>query len=613
VFIPGRLLKGAMPGDVVEVQLAVRPRVVDTLEGEVIAVVRAQERFAGTIYQKEDGELRLLPDVCPELPLHLVADGLENVRPGDKVAVQMVHRGDYFKEHRVQIVAYFGSADQAKHCAESILYSADVEMHFPPEAKREAQAYQNAVIDPAEAARRQDYRDWTIFTIDAASTKDIDDAISVVRTDTGYRLGVHIADVSYYVTADSALDQDAFRRGTSVYYADSVVPMLPKALSNGICSLNEKEDRLAFSCIMELDNDGRVVDYSFVKSVICSRVKGVYSELNALLAGVNDAELLAKYAAVAESLPILQELYQKLARLRAARGAMEIESGEAKLLLNEQGRCIGVEKRERGETECMIEEFMLLANTCAANLAKRMDIPFVYRVHAAPDPARIDALKNTLRAAGVSFHFADEVPTTLELSKLLDETKGTNLERPVHTNVLRSMAKADYQPQPKGHYGLALADYAHYTSPIRRYPDLAIHRILTDVCAGFSAEELRQKYSAFAAAASVQSSQREVAAMRAERDIEDCYKAEYMQDKLGHEFDAVVSSVTAFGLYVELPNTVEGLVRAQALSGHSLVLTQGVSLRDAASGRTWRLGDAMRVRLVAVDIAAGNIDFEPVL
>ena len=387
--------------------------------------------------------------------------------------------------------------------------------------------------------------------------------------------------------------------------------MLPRQLSNGICSLNEGADRLAFSCMMELDAAGRVVDYAFVKSVIRSRVKGVNKEVNAIFDGTADNALRQRYAAVAQELPLMRELYHKLAKLRAARGAMDIESGEAKLVLDEAGRCVDVVKRERGEAEQMIEEFMLLANSSAAALARRLKLPFVYRVHEAPDPERIEKLKQTLTAAGVDFHFAGDTPTTLELAKLLADTRGTNLERPVHTSVLRSMAKAKYEPQPKGHFGLALADYAHFTSPIRRYPDLAIHRILSDVCAGMDDGAVQKKYAQFAAEASVQSSEREVLAMTVERDVEDCYKAEYMRRFEGEEFDGVISSVTQFGLYVELPNTVEGLVRAQALSENALTLTEGVALRDILSGREWRLGGVMRVRVAGVDVSQGNVDFVP--
>ena len=555
IFIPGKYLMGAMPGDTLLVSLFEHPRVEGSSEGEVLAVVKENNRFTGTV-ETIEGRLALVPDACPHCPIYIKKSADGGARDGEKAAVEILERGDSHEDHRAGVAMRFGSAEEAKQCAKALLYGAGLSRHFPLKAKAEAKKYEGAAVGEKEAAGRRDYRGMPVFTIDSAETKDIDDAISLEKTDTGYRLGVHIADVSHYVRPGSALDAEAFARGTSVYYADSVIPMLPRQLSNGICSLNEGADRLAFSCMMELDAAGRVVDYAFVKSVIRSRVKGVYKEVNAIFDGTADNALRQRYAAVAQELPLMRELYHKLAKLRAARGAMDIESGEAKLVLDEAGRCVDVVKRERGEAEQMIEEFMLLANSSAAALARRLKLPFVYRVHEAPDPERIEKLKQTLTAAGVDFHFAGDTPTTLELAKLLADTRGTNLERPVHTSVLRSMAKAKYEPQPKGHFGLALADYAHFTSPIRRYPDLAIHRILSDVCAGMDDGAVQKKYAQFAAEASVQSSEREVLAMTVERDVEDCYKAEYMRRFEGEEFDGVISSITQFGLYVELPNTV---------------------------------------------------------
>lgn len=610
IFIPGKYLMGAMPGDTLLVSLFEHPRVEGSSEGEVLAVVKENNRFTGTV-ETIEGRLALVPDACPHCPIYIKKSADGGARDGEKAAVEILERGDSHEDHRAGVAMRFGSAEEAKQCAKALLYGAGLSRHFPLKAKAEAKKYEGAAVGEKEAAGRRDYRGMPVFTIDSAETKDIDDAISLEKTDTGYRLGVHIADVSHYVRPGSALDAEAFARGTSVYYADNVIPMLPRQLSNGICSLNEGADRLAFSCMMELDAAGRVVDYAFVKSVIRSRVKGVYKEVNAIFDGTADNALRQRYAAVAQELPLMRELYHKLAKLRAARGAMDIESGEAKLVLDEAGRCVDVVKRERGEAEQMIEEFMLLANSSAAALARRLKLPFVYRVHEAPDPERIEKLKQTLTAAGVDFHFAGDTPTTLELAKLLADTRGTNLERPVHTSVLRSMAKAKYEPQPKGHFGLALADYAHFTSPIRRYPDLAIHRILSDVCAGMDDGAVQKKYAQFAAEASVQSSEREVLAMTVERDVEDCYKAEYMRRFEGEEFDGVISSVTQFGLYVELPNTVEGLVRAQALSENALTLTEGVALRDILSGREWRLGGVMRVRVAGVDVSQGNVDFVP--
>lgn len=607
VFIPGRGLSGALPGDGVLVRLYDKPRVPGSLEGEILAVTAPRAGFVGTVVE-ENGKLYLAPDECPFLRLQIKKSADGGAKGGDKAAVELLTRGADYAEHRVGVAMRFGSAGEAKQCVRALLYGAGLSRHFPEKVKAEARKL--AEPQPADFKKRTDLRHWPIFTIDSAETKDIDDAISLSVTEQGYELGVHIADVSHYVRPGTELNKEALRRGTSVYYADSVIPMLPRQLSNGLCSLNEGADRLAFSCIMQLAPDGQVKSYRFEKTVIRSRIKGVYSELNALLAGEAEEKLQEKYADVAAQLPGMRELYEKRAVLRKQRGGIELETGEAKLELDAEGRCVGVIKRERGLTERMIEEFMLLANACAARLARENRLPFVYRVHEQPDPERVEKLRALLHACGVEARFAGEIPTQPELAALLDSTRGGPLERPVHTAVLRTMAKAKYEPEPKGHYGLALADYAHFTSPIRRYPDLAIHRILSDWCAGVDEGEVKKRYAAFAAEASGESSARELAAMQLERSAASCYKAEYMSTRLGEEFEALVSGVTPQGLYVELENTVEGLVHTDTLCKGQPELTEGVRWRDPLTGRQWSLGQTVRVKALQADVTLGRIDFE---
>lgn len=609
IFIPGHALLGAMPGDEVAVHLYAHPRVEGTREGEVVAVTAPNNRLVGTVENRE-GRLYLLPDNAPEVPIAIKRKGEGGAAHGDKVAGTLVERGNGHALHRAEVVLRFGSADSAQECAKAILYAAGIEKAFPEEAKAQAKRLALTEITPEAEAQREDLRDQIIFTIDSDSTKDIDDAISARRVGKGYELGVHIADVSYFVQPHTPLDKDAFHRGTSVYYADSVIPMLPKQLSNGICSLNPGEDRLAFSCIMQLDANGKMTEYTFAKSVIRSRVKGVYAEINKLFAGSKAKALTAKYKEVSETLSIMREIYEKLTVLRQQRGCMEIESEEPYLLIDENGKCVGVEKRSRGDAERLIEECMLLANTAAATLARSMEIPFVYRVHEKPMEDKAAALKTMLTAAGVPYKFKADIPTQKELGKLLDDSRGTPLEKFVHNAVLRSMAKAKYEPMPKGHYGLALADYAHFTSPIRRYPDLAIHRILTDVVQDMPRAELKKKYKVFVQNASTRSSETELAAQKAERDIDSCYKAEYMRLFMGQEFDGVIGSVMQFGIYVELPNTVEGLIHISRLPEEHLDLVEGVSLTNPLTGIGYRIGDGIRVKLVGVDIARGNIDFD---
>ena len=610
IFIPGRFTKGAMPGDEVLVEKFEHPRMEGSDEGTILAVLTEKNDLVGTV-RRVEGRLRFVPDDCPAITMPLARDCEGGAKDGDKVAVEILNRGNRQEDHRVGVAMRFGSSDEAKRCAKALLYAKDIRTRFPDKVREEAKKFEGAEISEKDCEGRMDLRALPIFTIDSAETKDIDDAISLTRTsDGGFELGVHIADVSNYVKPGTELDNEAFSRATSVYYADQVVPMLPKALSNGICSLNENELRLAFSCLMRLDKDGNLTDYRFVKSIIRSRVKGVYAEINALLAGTADAEIKAKYADVIDQLPAMKELYGHRARLRKERGCMDIESGEVKLILDENGRCIDVKKRTSGESESMIEEFMLLANQCAAHFARVKQIPFVYRVHEEPNAEKLERLHALLQACGINDHFAKEVPTPKELSAILEGVRGTPYEQIINTGMLRCMSKALYEEKPKGHYGLVLKDYAHFTSPIRRYPDLAIHRIMTDLLKGTEKETMILRYTDFAERASKQSSEREVVAMQIERKAEDCYKAEYARRHLGECYEGTISGVTQRGLFIELDNGVEGFVPASSLTPSGTSLTEGVRLTDPASGKTWSLGDKMMITIVRADVNLGKIDFE---
>ncbi len=610
IFIPGRFTKGAMPGDDVLVEKFEHPRVEGSDEGAILAILTEKNDLVGTV-RRVEGRLRFVPDDCPAITMPLARDCEGGAKDGDKVAVEILNRGNRQEDHRVGVAMRFGSSDEAKRCAKALLYAKDIRTRFPDKVRDEAKKFEGAEVSEKDCEGRMDLRALPIFTIDSAETKDIDDAISLTRTsDGGFELGVHIADVSNYVQPGTELDNEAFSRATSVYYADQVVPMLPKALSNGICSLNENELRLAFSCLMRLDKEGNLTDYRFVKSIIRSRVKGVYSEINALLAGTADAEIKAKYADVIDQLPAMKELYGHRARLRKERGCMDIESGEVKLILDENGRCIDVKKRTSGESESMIEEFMLLANQCAAHFARVKQIPFVYRVHEEPNAEKLERLHALLQACGINDHFAKDVPTPKELSAILEGVRGTPYEQIINTGMLRCMSKALYEEKPKGHYGLVLKDYAHFTSPIRRYPDLAIHRIMTDMLKGTEKETMILRYTDFAERASKQSSEREVIAMQIERKAEDCYKAEYARRHLGECYEGTISGVTQRGLFIELDNGVEGFVPASSLTPSGTSLTEGVRLTDPASGKTWSLGDKMMITIVRADVNLGKIDFE---
>ncbi len=610
VFVPGKRLMGAMPGDTVLARYI--PKRGELEEAEVLSVVEEGfSEFAG-IVEMDGKTLCVRPDSISK-ELMIVSDIKVPVKEGDKVLAVISRRGERHSDHRVCITGLFGDSKKAKSSADAILYINGIETDFPKEVLEEAKAAESRGIPEGEVYKRLDLRDEIIFTIDGADTKDIDDAVSVCRDGDGWRLGVHIADVSYYVRAGSELDRDALERGTSIYYANKVVPMLPKELSNGICSLNPREDRLAFSCLMKLDGDGKLLSYKFSKSVIRSRVKGVYSEINAILDCLKNekelsGELAEKYSGLTDSIMLMDELAAKLTENKLRRGAPQLETSESKFVINEDDVCVDVKRAERGRSELIIEEFMLMANTAAARLARENKLPFVYRVHEDPSPEKIGELVETLSLIGVPVpHFTVVKPK--HLAEILENSKDTPYKDAINGMVLRSMAKARYYDEPLGHFGLVLKDYAHFTSPIRRYPDLAIHRILTDFCYNKQpAEAVQKRYAAFAKEASGQSSERELTAMRIERDCSDCYAAEYMSAHVGESFEGVISSVQEFGFFVELPNTVEGRVAMESLKNGPYDY-DGRFAYTKYGKTVYRVGDTVKVICAGANVSAGQIDF----
>ena len=572
IFIPGRFTRGAMPGDMVLVEKFEHPRVEGSDEGEILAILEEKNDLVGTA-RRIDGRLKFVPDDCPAISMQMMRDCEGGAKDGDKVAVEILQRGNRQEDHRVGVAMRFGSSDEAKRCAKALLYAQDIRSRFPDKVREEAKKLENAEVSEKDTEGRMDLRALPIFTIDSAETKDIDDAISLTKTpEGGFELGVHIADVSNYVKPGSELDNEAFNRATSVYYADQVVPMLPKQLSNGICSLNEGVLRLAFSCLMHLDKDGNLIDYRFVKSVIRSRVKGVYSEINALLAGSADDELKGKYHEVLSQLPAMKELYGHRARLRKERGCMDIESGEVKLILDENGRCIDVKKRTSGESESMIEEFMLLANQCAAHFACVKQIPFVYRVHEEPNAEKLERLHTLLQACGINDHFAKDVPTPKELSAILEGVRGGPYEQIINTGMLRCMSKAVYEEKPKGHYGLVLKDYAHFTSPIRRYADLVVHRSLNPLLASPPKGAKGAGSTGRLEEDAEHISETERISASAEKDANRMKLFEWLEGQCYADHpevhEALVTETRHFGVLLEIPRLqIKGLVKPDKLPG----------------------------------------------
>lgn len=610
-FVRGRDMKGAIPGDEV---LAKKTADADEFhkspEGLVLAVLKESDTLMTGVIVSENGRLMVMPDkLCGE-PLFIAKTGTKPLKVGEKVAFSIKKRGERHFDHTVAIADAFGSAEDAKSSAEAYMLVNGLHTEFPDEVLAETAKLDISEPDPDEAARRLDLRGEPIFTIDGADTKDIDDAVSIAKTDGGYKLGVHIADVSHYVKKGSELDKEAFYRGTSIYYADRVVPMLPKELSNGICSLNPNVDRLAFSCLMEISASGKLLSYRFEKTVIRSRVKGVYSEVNKILDGTADSAVREKYARVIERIPIMRELALILEKNRIERGSPEIDTLEPKIITDENGICVDVKVRERGAAERIIEEFMLMANNSAAALAMKEKIPFVYRVHEPPTVEKLTLLNETLTALGIDPQGIGEKSTAGDLARIIADNKNSDKYNVINTIVLRTMMKARYSEEPLGHYGLVMPEYAHFTSPIRRYADLSIHRILTDYVYALSNEKLCKKYSKFAAESALRASNTELSAVRCERECENFYMAEYMKKHIGEEFDGFISGVSPSGVFVELDSTVEGMVSVSALPLGEYDVQHGVILTGAANGQVFTVGDKVRVKCVNVNVNGGFIDFE---
>ena len=602
----GKYLKGAMPHDIVLVRTFKGEGA--CTEGEVMSIVEENfAKFTGELVS-EFGVLKIVPDMLSKYAMTFENPMRLELHEGDKVVAQVTKRGNRHSEHVCEIVSSYGSSMKASACAMSVLEVNGLTPVFPGEVIYEAREVSDYSRIKEEIPNRLDLRDKPIFTIDGADTKDIDDAISVERTKTGYLLGVHIADVSHYVQPKSQLDNEAFKRGTSVYYANRVIPMLPKELSNGICSLNPNEDRLAFSCLCELDKQGNITEYKFAKTVIRSRVKGVYSEINSLLAGSDDAELKEKYAEVSGQLPIIKELADILYKNKKNRGCPELETSESKLIINDEDICVGVERRTRGRSEEIIEDFMLVANECAARFGMDNNLPFVYRIHEEPSDEKLESLREALVKLNVQYKLGEKACPG-DMSEILKAAKGTDIDLIMNNIVLRSMSKARYSTEPVGHFGLALEDYAHFTSPIRRYPDLTIHRIMSAFLSGSSAEECATKFNKFVYASADQSTKTELTAMQVERSCEDCYKAEYMNAHIGEEFQGTVVSAVEFGLFIALPDTCEGLLHTDNMPDGEYVCDDMVSLKNLTNGLEYRVGDPIRVKVINANVNSGKIDF----
>ena len=610
IFIAPDDTMGAMTGDTVLVHKFRRgePGFTRGNEGQITKILeRGNTEIIGTLYMQ--GIHGMVHPDNEKLHTEIAVRGtdLAEAKPGDKVAVRIT---DYGKRRRGEflilpegfITAVFGRADTKEANYAAILHKNGVPTKFSDEVIWEAE---DMAARPITAEGRRDLRGLPTLTIDGADAKDLDDAISLEKLPDGWRLYVHIADVSEYVKEGGEVDREAYARGTSVYFVDKVVPMLPVALSNGSCSLNGGVDRWALTAIIDLDGAGNPRAYDFAKSLIRSDVRGVYTEVNDLFERGRDSAYAGKYAPVLDMLFDMQTLYGILRHAANVRGQLNLESTEAKILLDEKGIAVDIVPRERGEAEMLIEQFMLAANVAAAIWLTERGLPCLYRIHEDPLPEKIRAFAEFAHNMDLDVSGVKEGVSPRRLGQLLAEASEQGIAEVVSGVMLRSLAKAKYHEKPGGHYGLALPLYCHFTSPIRRYPDLFVHRAISH------ALDNTKRRPAHPAESARVSSEAEVRAVTAERQIEDLYMAQYCCAHVGEEFEGIISSVCSFGVFVRTAKLFEGLIPVEALfSRRDTAVYNEKSMTLKAGSRIYRLGDSIRVRVIRAEVATGRIDME---
>ena len=596
LFIPRHGMHGARHGDTVYAAVVGGERGDEARVHAVLA--RGMKELTGTYYREKKGGF-IEPDERRFADKVRIAGGARAVT-GEKVLVRITAYPDG-RAPEGEIVRVLGRSGDLRVEEGALIASAGLPEAFPPRALAEAEKAASERVIPG---MRRDFREEPIVTIDGDDSRDFDDAVALSRTGEGYFLGVHIADVSHYVRRGGETDKEAYERGTSVYFPDRVLPMLPESLSNGACSLNEGEDRYTLSCLIRLDGQGRVLGSELVRGVIRSCARMTYNRVNAILAG--DAALREQYAPLVPMFELMRELAEKLTARRQTRGCVDLDVKEAHITLGEDGE-VRLDARERGVSERIIEEFMILANEAVAEFAAGYELPFVYRIHEQPTEEKAAAFKTYLRELGINARFQPENVRPADYAKVLEQLEGKPLRGVVNNVMLRSMAKAKYSPENCGHFGLASKCYCHFTSPIRRYPDLIVHRVVCAVLEG-KAAEAEKLFGSFVPNAAAHCSARERRADEAERNVDELYKVWYMRGHLGEEFEGVISGVTSFGIFVQLENTAEGLVRVEQLPGEGYVFSEERYALESAQ-HAFRLGDAVRVTVAGCDLAARKCEF----
>lgn len=613
IFIPPGETNNALNGDIVLARVT-KERSGARREGTIIRILeRGTKQVVGTYTQSANFGFVIPDDKKFNGDIFIPKNASMGAVEGHKVVVNITEYPEGRMSAEGEVVKILGHKNDPGVDILSIIYKHGLPLEFPDEVMEQAQAIPDT-IDEHDFVNRRDLRDQMIVTIDGADAKDLDDAVTVTKLDNGhYKLGVHIADVSHYVTEGSPIDREAFERGTSVYLVDRVIPMIPHRLSNGICSLNPHVDRLTLSCEMEIDEHGIVVSHEIFQSVIKTTERMTYSDVNKILVD-RDEELRKKYEPLVPMFEQMEELAAILRQKRLNRGAIDFDFKEAKVLVDEDGNPTDVVLRERSVAERLIEEFMLVANETVAEHMHWLDLPFIYRIHEDPKEDKLQRFFEFITNFGLIVRGKANSVHPRALQEILDEVRGKPEEMVVSTVMLRSMQQAKYYPENLGHFGLSTEFYTHFTSPIRRYPDLIVHRLIrTYLIEGKIDEATQAKWKEMLGEIAEHSSKMERRAVDAERETDELKKTEFMLDKIGEEFDGIISSVTNFGLFVELPNTIEGLVHVSYLTDDYYHYDERqYAMIGERTGNVFRIGDEITVRVINVNKDERSIDFEVV-
>ena len=609
VYVSQENMNGAIHDDIVLVEI-ISKMSLDRLEGRILKVIKRQvQRYIGEINFDDKGMGHVtLDDSKVKLNIQIPKNKSLNAVDGHKVVVELGKKLNNNTKYEGRVVEVIGHKNDPGVDILSIVYKYNINTEFPDEVKEEVASMPMEVRD-IDMIGRKDLRDMTIFTIDGADTKDIDDAISIEKLSNGhYKLGVHIADVSYYVKEGSPLDNEAMERGTSVYLVDRVIPMLPHELSNGICSLNPMVDRLAISCMMEFDGDGKQIDYDIFPSVIRSRKQMTYANVNSILEKNVIPEGYEKFAT---ELTMMEELAQILRKMKEKRGYIDFEVDEAKILVDENCKPTEIVLRERGIGEMLIEDFMIAANECVATHVYFMSLPFIYRVHEVPKEERLRSYLGFVGSLGYQIpgDLKDTSPKTVQ--RIIQYLEDKPEFKILSSLLLRSMQKAVYRPENLGHYGLASQCYTHFTSPIRRYPDTTVHRLLRTYLFEKNIDMgTVRKWEEKLVYISEHSSSRERASVDCEREVEDMKMAEYMEEHIGEEFEGMISSVTSFGMFIELDNLIEGLVPLRDMKDFFHYDEEHMTLTGERSHVKYTIGERVLIKVVRASKEEKTIDFE---